>query len=288
MKSEISIRVAVLMTCYNRVKKTLKCLDNLSSSAIPDNITLDIFLVDDNSPDQTGKIVKENFPHINTIMGNGSLYWNRGMRFAWKHARRHSDYDFYLWVNDDVYIEKNAIENIFSDYYYILKNGIEAVISGVCYDADSDIITYGGRDSNYNLLIPNGVPQICKYINGNFVLIPKNVFHKIGYLSYRYIHSAGDHDYGLRAIKSGFKCYVSSFKLAVCLHNDEDDKINTCKSLRDRIRNLFSVKKRGSRDYFFLVLEDYGVKAAFKLIVNQIWNFVIAIFYNLKIICKIK
>jgi hypothetical protein len=37
-----------------------------------------------------------------------------------------------------------------------------------------------------------------------------------------YIHAAGDHDYGLRARKLGFKCYVSSFILAVCQHDESN------------------------------------------------------------------
>lgn len=271
MKNNILTRAAVLMACYNRIEKTLSCLNSLYSANIPNNTLFDVYMVDDNSPDQTGKIVKDKYPYVNVIFGNGSLYWNRGMRLAWKQARKHTDYDFYIWVNDDTRIEPNAFEIIFNDYYNLLANGIEAIISGVCYDLNLDEITYGGKDINYNLLIPNGVPQPCRYINGNFTLISGKIFNKLGNLSSKYIHAAGDHDYGLRAMKYGFGCFISSYKLAVCIRNksgEDQDWKNPGIPLQKRIKNLFSIKGHGLMDHLFLVLEDKGILMMLRTVIH--------------------
>jgi glycosyltransferase involved in cell wall biosynthesis len=50
------MKIAVLMTCYNRVQTTLQCLSHLEK-AMADVVgaTFDIWLVDDNSPDRTGE-----------------------------------------------------------------------------------------------------------------------------------------------------------------------------------------------------------------------------------------
>jgi len=266
MSVNTTLKIAILMTCYNRVKKTLKCLDNLHKASVPDNINFDIYLVDDNSPDKTGKIVKDKYPDINVIPGTGSLFWNRGMRLAWKNARRRHDYDFYLWINDDTFINTDAIKIIFYDYYSLLNNDIEAIVSGVCQGSNSTCVTYGGRDKEQKIIIPNGLPQPCKYINGNFTLVSKKIFYKVNYLSYKYTHAAGDYDYGLRAIKSDFNCYISSSVLAICDgHNEEQDWLSPDIPLQKRVKNLFSIK---GWDYLFFVIENYGLFHAMNRIIR--------------------
>ena len=102
MKASSSI--AVLMTCYNRVETTLRCLHSLFNQTIKqsDNqtISLDVWLVDDASPDQTGAKVKAAFPEVHVIEGAGGLFWWRwgrcranvkrrvGVRGVFWHARR--------------------------------------------------------------------------------------------------------------------------------------------------------------------------------------------------------
>jgi GT2 family glycosyltransferase len=96
------VNVAVLLTCYNRVKTTLECLSCFYRSNKPPNTHFDIFLLDDNSPDRTGEIIKKTYPEIHVFYGTGNLYWNGGMRFIWKIAAKSGVYDFYLLFNDDI------------------------------------------------------------------------------------------------------------------------------------------------------------------------------------------
>ena len=114
--------IAILMTCYNRFKVTLKCLEALYNCSVPNDLEFDVFLVDDNSPDKTGEIVKSCCPDVNVIQGTGSLYWNQGMRLAWQTAASKKEYDFYLWLNDDTLVYVDALETIFSDYYNTRSN----------------------------------------------------------------------------------------------------------------------------------------------------------------------
>ena len=68
-------RIATLLTCHNRVAKTIACLSSLQAI----NFNSDIYLVDDGSEDGTSKIVNKLYPNVNIILGNGDLFWNRGM-----------------------------------------------------------------------------------------------------------------------------------------------------------------------------------------------------------------
>ena len=73
---------------------------------------LDIYLVDDGSNDGTNESVSKLFPMVNIILGDGTLFWNKGMRLAWKTAAEKQDYEFYLWLNDDVLLNNDGLINI--------------------------------------------------------------------------------------------------------------------------------------------------------------------------------
>jgi len=216
----MNYKVAILLTCHNRKDKTLACLDALYNASIPENTEMDVFLVDDGSTDGTSEAVKKSFPEVNVIQGNGNLFWNQGMRLAWQTASKNADYDFYLWLNDDTIIDKNALSELFENYHDALKRDDKpAIVVGTCRsDKSSNEFSYGGRNESGRLL-PNGELQKSKYINGNLVLVPQAIFKQIGMLSNNYTHALGDNDYGLRAILAGFTCYISKHYIATCPRN---------------------------------------------------------------------
>jgi len=250
-------KIAILITCFNRVDITLLCLDNLFKSKIPLNFDIEVYLVDDNSPDKTGEIVSREYKQVNIIKGSGELYWNGGMRLAWDTAFKKNDYDFYLWLNDDTLINKDAIINLIDDYYNLVNKNIEAIISGSLCDPKTKQITYVGRYKN-KILYPNGVPQRCDMIPGNFVLIPKIVYKKIGNLSSKFTHGFGDTDYGLRVIKGGFSCYISSIYIGVCSANNKILWHNSKLSFKQRKRILFSTTGGNIYEYLQYIKRHRG------------------------------
>ena len=138
-------RIAVLMTCYNRVDTTLACLQNLFAQQIPNGYSFEVWLVDDASPDKTGEKVKADYPQINVIQSPGNLFWCKGMRLAWDKAAEAYDYDFYLWLNDDTHLtDRLALDCLIKDYEQVAPNSEAATIVGSFTTApDSDFISYG-------------------------------------------------------------------------------------------------------------------------------------------------
>jgi len=204
--------IAVLMTCFNRKDKTLKSLESLFGQ----NIEVDVFLVDDGCTDGTKEAVADRFPQVNIIQGTGNLFWNRGMRSAWETATRTKDYDYYLWLNDDTYLFKNALENIFSVFHTIGKTDV--LVCASLQSSTSKEMTYGGLGKN-GLLTPNGTPQECLTMNGNCVLIPRSVYQKTGNLDVVFRHAIGDLDYGYRARKGGTEIYTTTCFVGTCEKN---------------------------------------------------------------------
>jgi GT2 family glycosyltransferase len=207
--------VAVLLTVFNRVNITLECLSVLQNKDI-EGVVFDIFLVDDGSTDGTFEIISKKFPEVNLLKGNGNLFWNNGMRLAWNSAIERSTYDFFLWLNNDTFILEGGLETLFEDYKRLKK--IEQkpfLITGACKKINSEEFSYGGRNDN-GAIIPNGEFQECKYINGNIVLVPYNVYKIIGVLSDKFTHAMGDFDYGLRAAEQNIKSFTTSSYIAMC------------------------------------------------------------------------
>lgn len=212
--------IAVLLTCHNRKDQTLECLDKLFKIHLPEGFELTVFLVDDGSIDGTGIAIERSFPEVNVIKGIGNLFWNQGMRLAWKKASETKDYDFYLWLNDDTILDKDGLVEILNTYTQAkIFEQNEVLITAACRAVlGENKFSYGGRNET-GPVIPNGELQKCKYINGNAVLVPKIIFKVLGNLSKDYTHGMGDFDYGLCAAKKGFKCYTTKNFVATCSPN---------------------------------------------------------------------
>lgn len=211
----------MLLTCHNRKGKTLQCLQSLFNVSLPVNYTFEVFLVDDGSTDGTGEAVEKEFPRVNLIKGTGNLFWNQGMRLAWNTADKTEEYDFYFWLNDDTILDKDGMKQILNAYNEAkIFEQYEVLITAACRaEFGENNFSYGGRNEE-EPVIPNGDLQTCKYMNGNAVLIPKNIFKTLGNLSNDYTHGIGDFDYGLRAAKNGFKCYTTKSYVATCPPNE--------------------------------------------------------------------
>ncbi|MCL5129862.1 glycosyltransferase [Algibacter sp. L4_22] len=254
--------IAILLTCHNRKDKTIECLEVLYLNKIPEGYSFTVFLVNDGSTDGTKEAVKEKFPKVNIIKGNGNLFWNQGMRLAWKTASNTKKYDFYLWLNDDTILEKNAVKSLFECYTEVLlEDEKPAIITGACKcSTKSNTFSYGGRTEE-GAVIPNGKLQKCTYINGNFVLIPDFIYKQLGNLSSDYTHGMGDFDYGLRAIKEGFNCYTTKGFIAVCAPNEGiQGWCNPKNSLKKRWNLLHSPLGLNIKEYNTFRRKFWGTK----------------------------
>lgn len=268
------------MTCHNRREKTLACIKALFYASLPLDYSLSVFLVDDGSIDGTSDAISEQFPHVNIIKGNGNLFWNKGMRLAWDTAFKYKDYDFYLWLNDDTILERDALKELLASYIDAIEQEQNAcVITGACKNSNSiEMFSYGGRTDS-GPVIPNGKIQECKYINGNVVLIPREVFNKLGNLSQDYTHSMGDYDYGLRALRNGFKCYTTKKYIGVCDRNVLPLWCDPHTPIMKRIKLFFSPKGLNIKEYIVYKKRFFGwrwifitVKVIFRVLIPGIYQ----------------
>ena len=66
------------MTVHNRREKTLACLKLCYEQieSLRSEYAFSVYLTDDASTDGTAEAVSREYPDVNIIKGNGSLYWN--------------------------------------------------------------------------------------------------------------------------------------------------------------------------------------------------------------------
>jgi len=226
--SEKNVRLAVLMTCHNRVTNTKDCLTTLKKQK-PFGASVDLFLVDDGSTDGTALAVDSIFPEASVIRGDGSLYWCGGMRVAFAQAIQEG-YDFYLWLNDDTHLDEDALLRLFQTYADASSQpGGSLIIVGSTRERESGAMTYGGWRQRVGKLGSISWEKIspqmeywipCDTMNGNCVLISRAVVEKNGNLDINFTHSMGDLDYGLRAKKVGCKIVIAPGYYGVCSAND--------------------------------------------------------------------
>lgn len=168
------------MTCFNRRETTLKSIGALYEQVLPEGMDFDVYLVDDGCTDGTGEAVREQFPKVRVLQGDGNLYWCGGMRMAWAEAME-SDYDYYLWLNDDTMLLSGALQTLLATARDVrLREGYDGIIVGSCRDPITRRHTYGGRLKRNRCcrlpdkpLPPSDRITPCDTMNGNLVLVPR-------------------------------------------------------------------------------------------------------------------
>jgi GT2 family glycosyltransferase len=219
-------QIAVLMTSFNRREVTLKSVAALFQQRKAEGVQFTVFLVNDGSTDGTDEAVHSRFPDVRVLQGDGTLFWNGGMRMAFETAARES-FDAYLFLNDDTFLYSDALERITECAKRWLTASTPAIVIGSTRSPRSGKHSYGGivlRTHGLTLthekVIPDGFVSVgCDTMNGNVALIPKEIATVVGNLDERFRHQFGDLDYGLRARGAGFNVVVAPGYAGECHSN---------------------------------------------------------------------
>ncbi|MEW6491894.1 MAG: glycosyltransferase family 2 protein [Cyanobacteriota bacterium] len=264
-------RLAALLTCHNRKPKTLASLKALFNQKLPGAIAIDVFLVDDGSTDGTASSVTESYPQVKILEGDGSLFWNGGMRLALTEAIKY-DYDYYLWLNDDTILYPNALSNLLTTVQDLRNQGENRVlVAGSTCDPNTKALTYGGvvrrsrwRPLKYDLVEPGEAVKRCDTINGNCVLIPREVVQVVGNLDPAFTHYAGDWDYGLRAKKQGYTVCIAPGYVGTCSQNyqpNSDSEVDSPVHLGEGIKKIGQPKGLAVREQILHPLGEWKIFA---------------------------
>jgi GT2 family glycosyltransferase len=259
-------RIAVLITSFNRRDLTMAALAALIAQRVIADTQLTIFLVDDGSTDGTGDAVRLQFPQVRVLEGDGTLFWNGGMRMAFESAKKEG-FDAYILFNDDTFLYEDALERLVGCARDQLAAGKPAIVVGSTRSPVTGKRSYGGlMKRSHGLVVGMDVVMplpstsvSCNTMNGNFALIPAEIAEVVGNIEKGFRHSFGDIDYGLRASDAGFAVVVAPGYVGECSNN------STAGTWRDpsapfaqRWKSLLSPKGVPVNDWLLFTRRHYG------------------------------
>jgi GT2 family glycosyltransferase len=256
------MRIAVLLTVYNRKKVTLNGLTSLyrAMNVVGERYEFDVYMTDDGSTDGTSFAVSSEFPDVNIVKGDGNLYWGGGMRRSWQSSIESGiRYDYFLWYNDDAVLFDDALKILFEPIDSIKKTFI---VTGAFKD-DNGNTSYGGFDKQCEIIHPNqAFPKVVN-MNGNLVLVPYEVYDRIGMIDKLFIHGLGDFDYGLRAKENGFDVRLTSDYVGITNRHDNEYRkyMDRSCSIMTRFHSLYSPKYTPVNDFIFYYRHGNFMKA---------------------------
>jgi GT2 family glycosyltransferase len=268
------LKIGALASSYNRIQKTNTFLSSLLSQSVPENCLLDVYLLDDKSPDGTADSVRQNFPTVTVIDGTGNLFWAGSMRTLWEHVNTIKSYDLILLLNDDVELFEGAINNLINAYYKL--NRSPAIIVGSVRSLSNDNVSYGGRKltsritGDSDMVVPDKTElKECELGNANIMLIDKNTVAKIGILS-EFTHGVADYDYTMRAVEAGIKVWVAPGFYGYCENDHGVPWLSSKHSLKERINYLYSPKGLAYKEYLLYIKKHFPLM--YPVLVVKLWT----------------
>jgi GT2 family glycosyltransferase len=239
----------------------------LFESRFSNDHSLDVFLVDDGSTDSTTELVSACYPQVTIIKGDGSLFWNGGMRVAFDTALA-KGYDYYLWLNDDTLLYPTSLQNLYEQSNKLrTQQGRDVIVVGATQDGLTGNISYGGvtrpskwKPTSFKLMPVSAVAVECETMNGNCVLIPAPIANVIGGMEPGFAHAMGDLDYGLRARAAGFSVWVAPGFAGSCSNNSPIGSFNDAAlPLPVRLRKMLQPKGLPIRSWRVFTQRHAGV-----------------------------
>lgn len=254
------LSVTILLTCYNRVNCTKRCIETIDDR----NFNIKYVVVDDNSKDGTYQMLMGRQKDLDLVIlkGNGNLFWAGGMRKAIEFAlTSESKTDYYVMVNDDVQFFPHVLEKTINQS---IECG-DTVIAGVTCDQGGKE-TYGGIIYDQGIhyeTVAAGVAKMVDAFNCNFVLLPQKQFFETGNFDNRFRHVLADFDYGLRLSRSGNAVYVSKEFVGICEKNTKSNTwMDSTLSRRARIKKKETPKGLPHKEWFYFLKKHFGWKVA--------------------------
>jgi glycosyltransferase involved in cell wall biosynthesis len=108
------MKITVILCTYNRYEMLRKALESLADSILPEFVSWEILVVDNNSGDQTGEIVKDfcrRYPNRFRYLFEP----RQGKSYALNSGIREARGDVLAFVDDDVTVESTWLRNLTAD-----------------------------------------------------------------------------------------------------------------------------------------------------------------------------
>ena len=199
----LSLKTDIVIPVHNRREVTIRCLAALHELGVP--AWAGIIVVDDGSTDGTSLAIREQYPGVVLVEGDGHLWWTgaivRGMKEALARGA-----ELIFWLNDDCIPAAGTLEQL-------ARHATERQGVAVGQAFTPSGFRYGAYQYTRSGLRPiqalPGEVRACDAFAGNCVCFPRALIEQAGLPDARHLpHNYGDSDYGLRLSRSGLPVEV--------------------------------------------------------------------------------
>jgi GT2 family glycosyltransferase len=247
--------VYVLIPVHNRKTISLDCLQNLKQTG--DLEKYQIVVIDDGSSDGTGMAIREQYPQVKVLEGDGDLWWSgaiaKGMNYAYQQGAKHI-----IWLNDDCLPEKDALQLMVN----FLETHPTTFVSASSYVAGSELPESTGVWGRKRLFAQSEDVVYVQGMSGFCVGMTVEIYKHIGTPDFkRFPHYYADVAYTLKATRSGFSAAILGAARVKLTKNNEP--IHSFKNYYHKVSNYSLLFWSCKSPYYlpsqyFYHIEKYG------------------------------
>lgn len=280
--------VYIILLNYNGYEDTIECVTSLESI---DYINYRIIIVDNNSTDESERILREKLPQYIIIQAGSNLGFAGGNNVGIKYALENNA-DYILLLNNDTVVKENFLNILVEKSISDREIGI--AIGKIYYFSDKSKLWFAGGEINkfkgnsyhfgYNE-IDTGKYNIDRYISyatGCCMLISAKVIDEVGYLDEKYFLYYEDSDFSSNVINYGYQilyCPESIIYHKVSSSTGHMSNLSQYYLIRNRHifikRHIDGYKKIFAYTYFYayVILGAFTKELNAKIIIKAINDF---------------
>lgn len=216
--------ISIVIVTYNAENYIEECINSILAQTYS---SYNIIIVDNNSSDNTRRIIKKMMEHVDRIhllQNNSNLGFSRACNFGIKHAFDVFRSKFILLLNQDTVIQENLLSeltlwhNKTGDGAYcpkiLIKKNHTIWWIGTKFLNTKDLFKHinlsvsyhAGKEMEDTFLIKQ--PVEIEAITGCVLFLPKKIIDEVGYFDEQFFMYAEDLDYSIRLRKKGYKMYI--------------------------------------------------------------------------------
>lgn len=285
--------VSVVTVNYNQSGVTCEFINSLKNASYKN---IEIFVVDNDSPNDNPDIIKEKFPEIHLLKTEKNLGFAGGNNVALPYCKG----KYVLFINNDTEVESGFLEPLVELLESDPKIGM--VSPRIQYFHDPGVIQYAGF-TPFNMVTTRlfsygyGKKDIGQFNNisesgsifGAAMLVPMKVIEEVGMMAEVFFLYYEEHDWAAHITKYGYTTYYQGNSLV--LHKEsvatgKDSPFKVYYLTRGRIlfarRNTSGIKKVLALFYiYFITVPRITLGYLVKFRFDHVWAFWKAVWWNM-------
>lgn len=219
------LKIVIITPVHNRREETLRCLGSLARCKL-EGLDLHIIVIDDGSTDQTARAIREKFPAVQIVNGDGTLWYtagtNRGIAAALEH-----DPDYVLAINNDSIFDENCITALVT----CAEENPHSIVGALLLNWEQphkvfqvsprwELRRGGFRHWRHQTVwtVP-AKPWEVEIIVGNCVLYPVAAIREAGFMDEIRLPQYGDAEYTPRMKRLGWRLLIEPGARVFCKPN---------------------------------------------------------------------